>query len=450
MRNRKTASIPCIRLMVQTLLYTIFFLVVGCGSDEEQVANPKANPKAFAPSATEDGAKQDLTTNLIYDPCRLVALKEAEDILGGPVMVDQKTPQPQNDNHCNYKSKKSYQNQITVTVNNSRGYSPGAKLQRDINQGKTAVEGIGDIATVFHSPAGFSAIYFADKDVGVGITVSGISDREQRVGVIASEAAKRIHSGDALYQVPGTEAFAGTWLATMTSTDIESFLGIKAIGDRGDFKTLVSVNSEGDYKGVLRLQFSGQLEFDGRDWYSWDLGANKRAGHGQMEVDGNEMGLDGDIDGKMRRVPCNQPPVAIKEDKELLRPLIGWSVWHGNKDVTPPEGYVGLWEGKGEIFDQDARLLLAIGDNSNFILLVLLDLEGELKAGKGSFVLETEGHKTEKGTYQFAGGIQQGNINLVGQFGTQLWQAYTPGLFNDKIDRPLLGYCPNQPRKKFM
>ncbi len=418
-------------------------ILAACGADDpapEEHTRDRSTTLQTSPADSSPAG--DVPTATTYDPCRLLSRQDVESVLGGNVVVEQAPPQSQTENHCVYKAATNPQQAISLVVNNARGFDPRIKLENDLRKGKSRLEGVGDIATVFHSPGGPSTAQFALGQVGVLMTLSGVAGRETQLPALASTAADRLRAGEVVYQMPGTEAFVGTWLATFQPKAFESWLGIRSLGRLEEIVSLVNVAADGEYRGTTRLEFSGHLLLDGDDWIAWEPGGNRRTPHGTLAVDGDTLELEGDIEAALAHVVCGQAPVQVSADKELLRPLINWSVLHNHQDILPPAGLPGLWEGTARVYGEDARLLLAIGDNSAYTLLVLVDHEGELEAAQGRFVLAVEGQDKMQGQYRLAGGVEQGKLYLTNAAGEHQWQPYTPGKVNPRTDRPLLGYCP--------
>jgi hypothetical protein len=400
--------------------------------------NPPSPSSASTPSnmPTAQGAVPD-----IIDPCLLVTADDASAVLGATVAnTDRRTPQARTQNDCRYRVPSDYTRQLSVTTYNGAGMDIPGYLERHRRQGGEPLASVGDGAfTTYRDATGLTSVAFVIGAATFEITMSGVPrDRSiPAVQSLASQAAKRLTSGQGTFVVPGLPGFVGTW--TIHAQEQRSgptpplIAWVAADG-------AVRMQTVGTFGGAMLLKAS-----------TWNIEGNVMQApiSGEYRLRGGSFTFQTDaIRAELQRVPCGQAPKIVTPPYELSGGLSAFLTGRNLSMIplseTPADPFNaelrGLWEGEGTANGQATQFLVAIDARGRSTFGLFPVFTGRLRANDGTYTMALQGLPEASGTYRFQGGINDGSISLQDGADTMIWTPYDPER-NRAYAEPILGHC---------
>jgi hypothetical protein len=376
----------------------------------------------------------------IVDPCLLVTADEVGKLFGAPATAKRTTPQPRTQNDCFYSGAGGLS--FTVRSFNGKGLDPAAYIERREKEGGVPIAAIGDRAVQSYREAtGLVSVDFVIGATSVSLLVAGVEPNRAQPAMIelARQAADRLTSMSSAYDMGGVERFVGAWRVVTHAKDSRE--------DIPDAIILVARN--GDVTFETSAVASGTLELEGNTW-RLEKPYFEGLPHGTYRLRGNELTLAGEVlDVKLERVACGKEPNVLPP-YELGRTLGGQmlSTSRLRQDLRPPESktldknLIGLWDGEGKFvaFGVATRLLMAVDERGYAVLAFFPHTKGRLEVRNGEYTLVLEGEPTRKGTYSFAGGVNDGIIRMQDGENTLEWIPTDPSR-HPVFETPIVARC---------
>lgn len=371
------------------------------------------------------------------DPCLLVTADEAAKLLGATVATKRTTPQPLTQNDCLYSAQgRTFQ----VTTFNGKGLDANGFMQRRRESGGVPLPDVGDDAVITQRDrTGLVSVSFVIGAASAELLVSGVAaDRaDPAMRSLAVQAAQRMTSPAAKYDMGGVDRFVGAW-----RVETHPPKG----GSLPD--SIIVVQRNGDLEIESSATLSGTLEIAGDAWHL-ENGLYENAPQGTYRVRGDNLALGGFIAGQLQRVACGNAPKVVRPSYELARTLEGSlrSTTRLAANVRPPasktldEKLVGLWEGEGTLVDGTAAKMLVSVDTRGYAVLALFPHgKGRLEANDGEFTIHLEGAPSSHGTYELAGGIRDGTIRMQEGENALVWNPTDPSK-RPVYETPIVAHC---------
>ena len=413
---------------------------VAAGGLPNGTAAPLPPPSAFQTAAPVAGSAAPPAAPAaagalpeIIDPCLLVTPEEAGNLLDTAVTTQRTTPQPRTQNDCFYRGSGRT---MTVSSYNGGGLDTAGYLEQRRSSGGEALPGVGDGAYLtYRAATGLTSVDFVIERASVGLLVSGIARERADPGLrqLAAQAATRLRTSAAAFRVPGTSRFSGTWKVTTMSGGVRSPDMVFWVEQDGRVRILTSGGS------------SGTLLLEGSKWRIEDP-FNPTALAGDYRLRGDRFTLEGDaLTAELDRVACKQAPQRVKPPYDFTRDIGGMlSGTRPGPPPTPAPGFdtklVGLWEGEGQLNGAQAQFLVSITAQGSIVLAAFPALTGRFEASDGNYTLAIDGFGQSSGTYQFAGGINDGTIRMEEDGRTYVWSPYDPS-FRPRYETPIVASC---------
>jgi hypothetical protein len=370
----------------------------------------------------------------IIDPCLLITPEEASNLLDTAVTTQRTTPQPRTQNDCFYRGSGRT---LTVSSYNGGGLDTAGYLEQRRSSGGESLPGVGDGAYLtYRAATGLTSVDFVIERASVGLLASGIARERADPGLrqLAAQAATRLRTSAAAFRVPGTSRFSGTWKVTTTSGGMRSPDMAFWVEQDGRVGILTSGGS------------SGNLVLEGSKWRIEDP-FNTTSLAGEYRLRGDRFTLEGDaLTAELDRVACKQRPQRVKPPYDFTRDIGGMlSGARPGSPPTPAPGsfdtrLAGLWEGEGKLNGSQAQFLVSITTHGSIVLAAFPALTGRLEASDGKYTLAIDGFGQSSGTYQFAGGVNDGTIRMEEDGRTYVWTPYDPG-GRPPYEEPIVASC---------
>jgi hypothetical protein len=438
--GRAAASAPSAELAVQpTLGAAPGFAASGAVGNAAPVPAPTppgpgaAAPSPVSASAATAGAPGTLPE--IIDPCLLVTEQEAGNLLGVAVATKRTTPQPRTQNDCFYSGSGAT---LSVRSDNGRGLDAARYLENLRTSGGEALPGVGDGAyLIYREATGLTSVDFVIGRSTFGLLASGIARERADPGLrqLAAQAAARLRTPAAAFRVPGTAGFAGTWKVSTT------------VAGKRSPDMMFSVAQDGTVRVLTSGGASGDLVLEGARWRIDDP-FNSIQLAGEYRLRGDRLTFGGDtVSAELDRVACKQRPQRVRPPYDFTRDIAGMLSGDrpGRAPTPAPASFdpklAGLWEGEGKLNGSPAEFLVSIDAQATIVLAAFPRITGRFDARDGRYTLELERFGESSGTYQFAGGINDGTIRMEEPDGqTYTWTPYDPDR-RPPYDPPIVANC---------
>jgi hypothetical protein len=341
------------------------------------------------------------------DPCALATVDEVADAL-----QDQVGP-GHNDGigDCQYQGASGYQSQIQIAVDENPGRAGFFEAQAGQANMKP-IEGVGDSAFAFDSPAGFTQLTVLKGDVLMTVTLSSerVKDRVAAATDLARLAVDRLGTEAAMAKTPGLEALIGRWF-----------------GDAGDAsrgtidRRSWSIDASGHWSMTAAPEHSGFLAAQGG---RWRVESPQESFGGSYAIeDQDHFRANGDVEAEFTRIPDGAMPDGV--DPALLGIWSGIALT-GNAPQGPLDpGLVGYWQAHGEQNGLPAIFVWRIGSAGYAVLTVVSTLEGELTAENGELSVEPNGGESFASTYRV---LAADIFETTDGTGTVRWQRRGTGI----------------------
>ena len=344
------------------------------------------------------------------DPCALATVDEVADAL-----QDQVGP-GQNDGigDCQYQGASGYQSQLQIGVDENPGRAGFFDAQAA--QGNMQpVEGVGDGALAFDSPAGFTQVMVLKGDVLMSVTLSSerVTDRLAAASALARLAVERLGTEAAMAKIPGLEALVGDWF-----------------GDAGDASSGTTerrswqIEASGRWRMTSAPEHSGFLAAEGG---RWQVDSPQETFGGAYEIgNADHFSTSGDVAAKFARINEGQMPEGV--DPALLGIWSGIGLGGNTQQAPLDPGLVGYWRATGELDGRPAIFVWRIGDAGYAVLTVISTLEGELTAENGELSVEPGDGESFAATYKL---LAPDIFETTDGTGTIRWQRRGTGIVPD-------------------
>lgn len=365
----------------------------------------------------------------IIDPCKLVTAEEAQRVLGVAVTTDRRTPQPRTQNDCRYRADST--RQLAVRTYNGGGLDVAGALAQRLGRGAQRLDGIGDAASLDARPnaPGVSLEFYVGR-ASVTIEMFGAAREQAATAVqsLAAAAATRLTGGAGLFDVPGTAAFAGTWI-------------VRAEG--GSAPPLLAAADE---RGRVRMQtvdgFAGKTMFANG---SFRIDNFARVLEGTYALERETLVVRGTVQVALTRVACGAAP-RFRPPYDLARDVAALLSGRNLRQIDPNAAagaidpkLVGLWEGEGTLGARRAQVLWAIDDRGRTALITFPIVEAQLDAAGGNYRMMV-GTETSSGRYEWLGGVSDGSVRVHEGAQSFLWARHDPER-HPPFETPIVGHC---------
>jgi hypothetical protein len=389
---------------------------------------PQAGASAPAavppPAAVSAATRPNAAIPETIDPCLLVTAEEASRLLGVAVETQRETPQPRTQNDCVYRAQgRSFQ----VMSSNGGGLDPAGFIERRRATGGVPWSGVGDAAVITHGTA-VTQVSFVVGTASVELVVPALSkDRaESALRPLAVQAAQRLTSPSAAYDMGGSDHFVGVW---RVATHLYG-------GGNGPLDMIIEVKRGGELAVLTGGTVHGTLEIEGDGW---------RLQHpyyqspptGTYRVRGDALSLKGlDFDAELTRVACGKRP-AFQAPYQIARDIEGQMrpTTRMRPQLRPPASQsldarlVGFWEGAGTLRsdgDIPLKIHVAIDSRGYAVFALYPHASGTLEADDGNYTMHIDGRGDFAGTYELGGGTREGTIRMKDGDDTLEWLPTDP------------------------
>jgi hypothetical protein len=157
------------------------------------------------------------------DPCTLVTYDDATRVFGQPASSTSESTSPQVW-QCRWVARHDSQRNVSITVDESPHRDVRGFMRNAARNGHGAVEGVGEEAYAFNSPAGFTQLDIREGDGLLALLLNDASrtDRVDALVEVGRKAVERLRSGEGVHMEPGPlQAIVGRWTAGHEGEQLE-------------------------------------------------------------------------------------------------------------------------------------------------------------------------------------------------------------------------------------